>query len=163
MHPEPTHIIAAVVIGIGATLMMDAWNLFLKHAFSIPSLNYCMLGRWVRHMPDKFRHASIAAAPPKSNECAVGWITHYSIGVSLAVGFVLMFASWIEEPSLLPAWLYGVATVAFPFLVMQPSLGFGIASSRTAKPGQARLKSLATHTVYGCALYVCAVLIRPLL
>ena len=30
---------------------MDLWNLFLKRTFSIPSLNYCLLGRWLRHMP----------------------------------------------------------------------------------------------------------------
>ena len=38
-------------MGIGATLLMDFWNLFLKRAFSIASLNYCLLGRWLRHMP----------------------------------------------------------------------------------------------------------------
>ena len=53
-------------IGLGATLLMDLWNLFLKRAFSIPSLNYCLLGRWVSHIPSgTLRHASIAAAPQK--------------------------------------------------------------------------------------------------
>jgi hypothetical protein len=44
----------------------------------------------------------------------------------------------------------------FPFFIMQPSLGLGIAASRTPKPMQARLKSLVTHTVFGVGLYVCA-------
>jgi hypothetical protein len=39
---------------------------------------------------------------------------------------------------------------------MQPSLGLGIAASRTPKPTRARLKSLATHAVFGLGLYVCA-------
>jgi hypothetical protein len=157
MQIEAAHIIAAVAIGIGATLVMDAWNLFLKRAFRIPSLNYCMLGRWVRHMPAAFRHASISAAPSKSNECAVGWLAHYSIGISLALMFVLLTSgAWLARPTLLPALLYGVATVVFPFFIMQPSLGFGIASSKTSKPIQARVKSLATHTVFGMGMYVCA-------
>jgi hypothetical protein len=157
MHPEAAHILAAVAIGIGATLLMDGWNLFLKQAFGIPSLNYCMLGRWVRHMPQTFRHDSIAAATPKTGECSAGWMAHYSIGVSLALGFVLLASEpWLAQPSLMPALVYGLATVVFPWLVMQPSLGLGIASSRTAKPLQARLKSLATHFVYGLGLYACA-------
>jgi hypothetical protein len=49
--------------------------------------------------------------------------------------------------------LVGVATVAAPFLVMQPGMGAGIAASRTPRPGAARLQSLVTHTVFGLGLY----------
>jgi Protein of unknown function (DUF2938) len=51
---------------------------------------------------------------------------------------------------------FGIGTVVFPFFVLQPSLGLGIASSRTPNPTQARLKSLATHAVFGFGLYGCA-------
>jgi uncharacterized membrane protein YagU involved in acid resistance len=137
---------------------MDLWNLALRHALGIPSLNYCLLGRWVRHMPEgRFRHASIAAAPPKSLECTTGWIAHYTIGVVFALAFVALASSdWLARPTLLPALLYGITTVVFPFFIMQPSLGLGIASSRTAHPTQARLKSLATHGIFGVGLYVWA-------
>jgi len=137
---------------------MDLWNLFLKLAFSIPSLNYCLLGRWLRYMPGgTLRHASIAAAPRKSFECLVGWVAHYTIGVTFALVFVaLVSGDWLAQPTPLPALLYGIGTVVFPFFIMQPSLGLGIAASRTPKPAQARLKSLATHTVFGVGLYVCA-------
>jgi hypothetical protein len=57
---------------------------------------------------------------------------------------------------LLLALLYGIGTVVFPFFILQPSLGLGIASSRTPKPMQARLKSLMTHTVFGVGLYLSA-------
>ena len=160
MQIEAAHILGAVAIGIGATLLMDAWNLFLKRAFRLPSLDYCMLGRWLRHMPATFRHTSIAGAPKKSGECTVGWVAHYSIGISLALGFVLLVSgSWLARPTLWPALLYGVATVGFPFLVLQPSLGLGIASSKTPKPLQARLKSLATHTIYGFGLFAWALVL----
>jgi Protein of unknown function (DUF2938) len=155
---EANYILYAIAIGIGATLFMDLWNLFLKRAFGIQSLNYCLLGRWLRHMPEgTFRHASIPAAPQKRFECAVGWTAHYSIGVAFALVFVVLASGdWLARPTLLPALLYGVGTVAFPFFIMQPSLGLGIAASRTPKPMQARLKSLATHTVFGIGLYLCA-------
>jgi hypothetical protein len=86
MSIEANYILGAIVNGIGATLVMDLWNLFLKRTFSIPSLNYCMLGRWLRLMPGgTFRHASITAAPRKTFECTVGWIAHYAFGIVFAL------------------------------------------------------------------------------
>ena len=153
------HLLGAVAIGIGASVLMDAWNLFLKRAFGIPSLSYCLLGRWLLHMPGgTFAHASIAAAPEKRLECPVGWLAHYTIGVVFAVVFVAFApGDWLARPALLPALLYGVGTVVFPLFILQPSLGLGFAASRTPRPAQARLKSLATHTVFGIGLYLCAV------
>ena len=158
MSLEAHHIVGAVTVGIGATLVMDLWNLFLKRAFSIPSLNYCVLGRWLRHMAGgTIRHVSITAAPPKPFECTVGWIAHYTIGVVFALVFVgCASGAWLARPTLLPALLYGSGTVVLPFFIMQPSLGLGIAASKTSNPTQARLKSLMTHTVFGVGLYVCA-------
>ena len=158
MSIEANYIRGAIVIGIGATLVMDLWNLFLNRTFGISSLNYCLLGRWLRHMPEgRFRHANIAAASQKPFECTVGWLAHYTIGVVLAIGFVgLASGDWLERPTLLPALVYGIATVVFPFFIMQPSFGLGIAGSRTPNPAQARMKSLVTHIVFGVGLYVCA-------
>jgi Protein of unknown function (DUF2938) len=159
------YILAAVATGIGATLIMDLWNLFLKRAFGIPSLNYCWLGRWLRHMPEgRFRHANIAAAAPKRLECPAGWVAHYSIGIGLALLFVALASpGWLERPTVLPALLYGIATVVFPFFILQPSLGLGLAGSRTPRPTQARLKSLATHSVFGAGLYLCALVISQVI
>jgi uncharacterized membrane protein YagU involved in acid resistance len=137
---------------------VDLWNLFLKRAFGIRSLDYCLLGRWLLHMPEEtFRHVSITGAPEKPFECTVGWMTHYTIGIVLSLVFVV-FASgdWLARPTLLPALVYGIGTVVFPFFIMQPSFGLGIASSKTPNPTQARLKSLMTHTVFGVGIWVCA-------
>jgi hypothetical protein len=149
-------LLRAVTIGASATFLMDLWNFGLKRTFGSPSLNYCLLGRWVLHMPSgRFRHASIAAAEPKPHECPTGWAAHYATGVVFAVVFVVVVApgAWLERPTLLPALLYGVVTVVFPLFVMQPALGLGIASSRAPRPAQARLKSLGTHIVFGLGLY----------
>jgi len=158
MSIEANDIFSAVSIGIGATLVMDLWNQFLKRTFSIPSLNICLLGRWLCHIPDGvFRHENITASPKKPFECSLGWIAHYTIGVVFALVFItFMPGNWLTRPTLLPAVLYGLGTVVFPFFIMQPSFGLGIASSKTAKPLQARLKSLATHTIFGVGLYICA-------
>jgi hypothetical protein len=150
--------LSAITVGVGATLLMDLWNALLKRVLGIPSLDYCLLGRWLRHMPTgTFRHSSITAATPKPFECATGWVAHYSIGVAFALGLaVITSGDSLTRPDLRVALLYGIATVVFPFFIMQPSLGFGVAASKTRNPLQARVKSLATHTVFGLGLYLCA-------
>lgn len=158
MNIEPNALWAGLLIGLGATLVMDLWALLLKRVFHVPSLSYCLVGRWLRHMPDgRFKHASIGAAAPKPRECAVGWIAHYLIGAIFAVALVALApAEWLQRPTLWPALLFGLVTVAMPFLIMQPSFGFGIAASKTPNPRQARAKSLLTHAVFGIGLYLSA-------
>src|SRR5688500_14959903 len=100
MTMDARYLLGAVAIGIGASLVMDLWNLFLKVTFGVPSLNYCLLGRWLRHMPaGMFWHASITTAPQKPRECMVGWIAHYTIGVVLAFGFLVVASrDWLARP-----------------------------------------------------------------
>lgn len=158
MSIQTTAILGGVMVGVGATLLQDLWNLFLKRAFGMPSLDLCLLGRWLRHMTaGTFRHASIVAAPPRARECAVGVIAHYTIGVVFAcVLVVLTSGAWLARPTLLPALVVAVVTLVFPYFVMQPALGLGLASSRTANPTRARVKSLMSHVAYGLGLYICA-------
>lgn len=158
MHLDLHSLLGGAAIGIGASLLMDSWNLFLKKAFHIPSLNYAMLGRWLLHMPrGTWRHANINAASAMPFEKEVGWIAHYSIGVILALVFIVLARpDWLARPALMPALLYGIGTVALPYFVLQPALGLGVASAKTAHPTQAKLKSLATHTVFGVGLFACA-------
>ena len=155
-------LIYVIAVGLGATLVMDLWGIFVKHAFNVPSSNYCFVGRWLRYMPEGiFRHGSIAAAPHKPAECAVGWIAHYAIGVIFALALVLLASpQWLQEPTVLPAMILGVATVAFPFLVMQPSFGQGIAASKTPNPTRARFRSLMNHAVFGLGLYISALALK---
>lgn len=155
---DVTGLAASAAIGVGATLLMDVWNLSLKHATKLSSLDYCLLGRWISHFPKgTFRHESIAAAAAMPRECTVGWLSHYTIGIVFALGFMTLTSSdWLEHPTLVPALAYGAATVIFPLFIMQPALGLGIAASRTIDPTRARLKSFVTHLVFGVGLYASA-------
>jgi hypothetical protein len=159
------HFLVVVLVGVGATLLIDLWSLFLRRVYGVRSLDYCLLGRWVLHMQHgKFLHASIAATPRKPSECLVGWITHYSIGIALTFLFVLLVSrNWLAHPTLLPALAFGIFTVVMPLFVMQPALGLGVASSKNPRPNAARLKSLATHAVFGVGLYLWAHLLNRML
>jgi hypothetical protein len=145
------------LIGIGATAAMDAWLLFLKR-LDVPTLDFALVGRWVGHWRrGRWAHESIAKAAPIRNERALGWLVHYVTGVSFAGLMVALHGqAWVASPSLLPALLVGIGTVAAPWLVMHPAMGAGVASSRTPAPAKNRLRSLANHAVFGLGLYLSA-------
>ena len=150
----------AMLIGIGATAVMDAWLVLLK-SLGVPTLNFAFIGRWVGHLfRGRFAHAAIAKSAPIRGELAWGWITHYAVGVAFAgVLIAINGAAWVRHPTLLPALALGVCTVAAPLLVMQPAMGSGFAASRTPTPLKNCLRSLTNHTVFGLGLYLSALVI----
>lgn len=158
-------LISALLIGIGATAVMDLWVLFLKRCFGIPSLNYAMVGRWIGHFKDgKFVHQNIAQATPTRFESTIGWSAHYIIGIIFAAALLAIWGlNWVSQPTLLPALLVGILSIVAPFFIMQPCLGSGFAASKTPKPNIARLKSLVTHTSFGLGLYGAGFLTRSIL
>ena len=153
----------AVPIGVGATIVMDLWAAILRMT-GVKGLDYSMVGRWLGNMSrGRFVHSSIAAAPAVRGERAIGWAAHYAIGIGFAaVLLVICGANWVATPSILPAVAFGIATVAVPFLILQPAMGMGVAASRAPAPGVARLRSVATHAVFGLGLYVSARILTTL-
>lgn len=155
----------ALLLGIGATIFMDVYAVVMKKLFNIPSLDYALLGRWIGSFPKGvFSHPNIMQATPVKNERALGWLAHYTIGVSFAFVLLLIWGiEWLSAPTLLPALIIGVGTTVFPYFMMQPAFGFGIAGSKTPKPSTVRIKSLMTHTIYGIGLYVAGVVISVII
>lgn len=147
----------AIIIGVAATAVMDVWLLALSR-FGISASNWALVGRWVGLMPKgHFVHASIAQAAPVRGEHALGWLTHYAVGIAYAVALVAVAgAGWARQPTILPALLFGLATVVVPLFVMQPAMGSGFAASKTASPMKTCLRSLANHGAFGAGLYVAA-------
>lgn len=149
-----------LLMGMGATAVMDAWLLLLQR-LGVPTLNFAMIGRWAGHWGrGTWKHEAIAKTAPVRGERALGWFVHYATGIAFAgllAGIVGM--DWVHNPTLLPAMCVGIATVAAPWLIMQPAMGAGIASSRTPAPAKNRLRSLANHSVFGLGLYLAAVFV----
>ncbi len=155
-------IVKIAIIGVGATLTFDLWAQLLKLTFRITPSNICIVGRWVLYMSQGiFKHANITKVTPKRGECIAGWITHYMIGISLAAIFILIMGkSWLLDPTILPAVVFGIASVIAPLFIMQPAFGFGFAASKTPNPNQARLRSLMNHAAFGAGLYLFALLVN---
>ncbi len=144
-----------ILVGIGATATMDVYTSILN-LFRIKTLDYRFVGRWIGHFFNgKFSHDSIVTASPVRLEQVIGWTAHYIIGISFA--FLLVFIAgkkWLEQPTILPALIIGLATIIAPFFIMQPSFGLGIAGANLPSPNTARLMSLITHSVFGFGLYL---------
>jgi DUF2938 family protein len=153
-------VVRAVLIGIGATIVMDLWTLLRKRVFGVASLDYRMLGRWIGNLPrGQLTHENIGQASPVRGELIVGWCAHYAIGITFALLLLELWGlDWARHPTPLPALIVGIGTVIAPFLILQPAMGAGIAASKTPHPNTARLRSVLTHTVFGIGLYLSALL-----
>ena len=148
-------LVGTLITGIGATAVMDLWGLARVFLFGVKAPDYGLVGRWLGHMAHgQFRHDAIMAAPPVHRERLIGWSAHYLTGIAYACLLTGIWGrTWLEHPTLGPALIVGIGTVAAPFLLMQPGMGAGIAASRTPRPAAARLQSLVTHAVFGLGLY----------
>ena len=152
-----------VLIGLGATAVMDGWLIVLKR-MGVKTLDFALVGRWVGHLAHgRVAHAAIAKARPVAGERLMGWSTHYAVGVGFAALLVAVTGvDWLDSPTLAPALAVGVATVAAPLFVMQPAMGAGFAASKTPTPVRNCLRSLANHAVFGLGLYLAALCLRLL-
>ena len=149
------YLVCTLLIGTGATAVIDIWALARKRLLGVASPDYGLVGRWLVYMTrGRFRHDRIAASPAVPRERLIGWTAHYLIGVAFAAVLLAIWGlEWARHPSIGPALIVGIGSVAAPFLVMQPGMGAGIAASRTPRPSAARVQSLITHAIFGLGLY----------
>jgi len=155
-------VIKAVLIGAGATALLDLWALFLSRVFAIAPPNWALVGRWVGHLPSgRFVHEDIAAAGPVAGERAIGWVFHYAVGIVFAAALLAIWGiGWARAPSLVPALVVGYVTIACGWFILQPGMGAGIAASKRANAMQIRLLNIAGHTVFGIGLFLTALILR---
>ena len=98
-----------------------------------------------------------AKAPPVPGEQALGWAVYYATGIAFAGLLVTLYGpGWLAAPRLGPALAVGVGTVLAPLFVLQPAMGAGIASRKTATPLRNCVRSLLNHTAFGAGLYLAA-------
>jgi hypothetical protein len=156
--PSLAAIAHIALVGIVATALLDVWLMLLSR-LGVPTTSFAIVGRWVGHFArGEFAHPTISKTAPIPFELGLGWLTHYLIGIAYAVLLVaLQGAAWLEQPTVVPAVVFGALTVAAPWFVMQPAMGAGFLALKTPTPLQNCLRNLANHTVFGAGLYVAAV------
>ncbi|CDX42039.1 conserved membrane hypothetical protein [Mesorhizobium sp. SOD10] len=151
----------AVAIGIGATVFMDIWAIILNKTIGQPLPNWGMVGRWVRHLPERIFHDDIGKAAPYAHEKALGWAFHYLVGILYGVILVVVAgADWLAAPTFLPAFILGIVTVGAGWFLLAPGMGAGWAASKLPNPTKVRALNLAAHTVFALGMFSTALLIR---
>jgi hypothetical protein len=138
---------------------MDLWALLLRYCFGVRSLDYGLFGRWIGHLVrGQFMHDNIAKSPRVSGGRIIGCTFHYLIGILLASLLMAFWGlQWARQPSLAPALIIDVGTIVPLISSSSPAWGWVLAASRIPQPTTFRLRSLATHCVYGFGLYGSAV------
>ena len=149
-------IIQTILLGVGATIVMDLYAIFIKKVWHIPSLDYALVGRWFLYLKTgKIIHTPIMNSQSIKAEKFIGWLLHYLIGVIFAFSFILIVGNqWLNNVTFIAPVIFGLMTVIFPFFILQPCFGFGIAASKTPKPNTARIRSILAHFSFGVGLYV---------
>ena len=109
MNRTSEFVLRSLIIGAGATALIDLWALLLK-LLGVSSLNFAFLGRWLGHLFDgRWSHESIAKAEPMRGDLWIGWFAHYSIGVTFAALLLAVNGlAWAQNPTLLPALIIGI-------------------------------------------------------
>ena len=149
-------VVTGVVAGVLGTLMMDLLNLLCARTGMISKIDVGMIGRmavgWAR---GRFRYGHPSEMEQVANEMLYGYVTHYTIGVGLAVPYVLGWDLLVGGPAS-PVWAlaYGVATTVASYFFVFPSMGLGVFGRRSPEGIRAPLSSLANHIFYGVGLAV---------
>jgi hypothetical protein len=154
-------LLRSLVVGIGGTVAMDLWAILLNRIFALPLPNWAMVGRWFAHVPKGvLMHKDIAKSAPVANEKAIGWFSHYAIGVIYAAVLIALAGpEWSAGPSFLPALAIGLVTVGAGWFILQPGMGAGWAASLKPNPWRVRALNIAAHVVFALGLYVTALLV----
>ncbi|MFB2550024.1 DUF2938 domain-containing protein [Ensifer soli] len=152
----------SIAIGIGATVLMDLWAILYGRLSGEGLPNWAPVGRWFYHLKNgKVFHDSIAEAAPYEGELALGWIGHYAVGILYGILLIVFTGpGWLDAPTFLPAWIWGIVTVAAGWFLLQPGLGIGWAASKTPNPTKVRILNLVAHTVFALGMYGTALILR---
>jgi hypothetical protein len=156
-----TILCTGILMGLGATVLIDIWALLLQRMAQVALPNWGMVGRWVMHLPrGKQFHKEIAVALPVPRERQIGWVFHYFVGVVYGVFFAFLAGpDWIAAPTFPPAFIYALATIAGGWFLLHPGLGLGWAVSKVEHPNRVRMLGLLSHSVFGLGLWLFALLL----
>ena len=149
-------IIEGIVAGVLGTIAMDLLNHLFARIGLILKIDVAMIGRmaagWAR---GKFRYGHPSELKHVAHEKLYGYVTHYTIGVSLALPYVCGWDLMVGGPAS-PKWAiaYGVATTVAAYFFVFPSMGLGVFGRWSPDGLRAPLSSLANHLFYGVGLWI---------
>jgi uncharacterized membrane protein YeaQ/YmgE (transglycosylase-associated protein family) len=153
-------VVKGVVAGVLGTVAMDSLNHLFSRTGMILKIDVGMIGRmsagWVR---GRLRYRHPGEIKQVANELLYGYIAHYTIGVVLAVAYMLGWDLLVGGPAS-PAWalVYGVATTVASVFFVLPSMGLGVFGRRSPEGLKSPLSALANHLFFGVGMAIAVAL-----
>jgi len=153
---------AAVCVGVGATLVMDA-SMFLAsrlapEVLATEKIDVNLIGRWVGGLGrGPRRDRDITGAPAIPGEVALGLATHYLTGMALTQVYFASLERLGRTPGPVKATAFGLATSTLPLLIMFPSMGYGFAGRHSGDARRLSSMMLLGHTAFGAGIGLCSV------
>lgn len=149
-------IVTGVVAGVLGTLAMDALNHLFARTGMISKIDVAMIGRMAAGWAHgRFRYRNPGEMESVAHEKLIGYITHFAIGVVLALIYVFGWDHLVGGPPS-PVWalVYGVATTVASWFFVYPAMGLGVCGRRSPEGIRASLSPLANHLFFGVGMAV---------
>ena len=153
-------VVTGIAAGVLGTLLMDLLNHLASRSGLILRIDMRAIGRmsagWAR---GHFFYREPGEMKQVGNELLIGYLTHYAIGLALAVPFVLGWGLLLGE-LVSPAWVlaYGILTTAASVFFVYPSMGLGVFGRKSPEGIRAPLSSLANHSFFVIGMAVAVAL-----
>jgi hypothetical protein len=155
-----------VVAGLLSTLTMDLGaGLFRKLGFTA-GVPLEALAKWFGHLfQGTLTHANVMQASEVKGGLPLAMGCHYLIGVTLTGAFWLLLRQLntsLSLPMLAAAAIgFGLLTNVFPWLLMFPSMGFGLFGKDGPPEFLLFRSSLLNHVFFGVGVFWTAVVFAP--
>ena len=154
-------LLPGIVAGVIGTLIMDLFNFLFARFGIIIKIDNRMIGRmsagWLR---GRFVYKNPTEMKQVTYEKILGFISHYWIGISLSIPYVLgWFLFFNETASAIWAIPYGILTTVASWFFVYPSMGLGVFGLKSHDGIKATLSSLSNHIFYGIGIAVGIVLL----
>ena len=148
--------IELILIGIGSCVFFDLWQRVFQIFTSIPPSNWALVGRWFIGLTSNgcLIANQLSEQPETKHETPVGWSVHYSVSIIYAYVFAMLVQLELLKPIIIDGLLFGVASVAVPWLFFMPAMGSGIFASNAPNPGLACALAMMMHSIFGLSLGV---------
>ena len=154
-------IVLGIFIGFIATIFYDLYSVMLYLNFNMyDPIDWHLLGRWIGHLlVGDFVFVNIPKLSIVQHEIALGWMTHYMIGILDAIifAFILKYLMKKSYPGLSVfsiSVLFGWFLIIFPFLVLEPAMGAGFFAVLSPNPDFTRWLTFSFHSVFGLGLFI---------
>jgi hypothetical protein len=161
--------IALRVLGAGllATLTMDVGGGLCRKLGLTAGVPPPAFAKWFGHLfRGTFSHADVMQAPDVPGGLPLALGCHYLIGLTLTgafwFGLMKLTDSTLSVPVLAAVAIgYGLATNVFPWLLMFPSMGYGVFGKDAPAEWMVVRTSFINHLWFGIGLFWTALVLRP--